>query len=114
DYITNDSTLVVSGSVNALAGNDRVEVRFNGGSWLPTTLTGALWSSTNPTTTLADNSYTLEARVIDTAGTVRATDSKTVVVDTVAPTGTVVISAISDDNGISATDFVTNDQTLLI
>ncbi|MBB6155241.1 5-methylcytosine-specific restriction endonuclease McrA [Pseudomonas sp. JAI115] len=114
DFITSDTTLTFTGTLGAILGaGERVEISFNNGtSWTTvTSVTGTTWTHI---ATLTEASYPVVVRVIDLADNVGLTANRTVVVDTTAPTATVAISAISDDNGISATDFITNDQTLLI
>ncbi|NUF39524.1 Ig-like domain-containing protein, partial [Acinetobacter lactucae] len=66
--------------------------------------------------TLTDGNYTYDVRVVDTAGNVGSTDSQVVTVDSTAPSATTVIAieSISDDTGLSATDFITNDTSLTI
>ncbi|MBW9312566.1 hypothetical protein FA041_04385 [Escherichia coli] len=55
-------------------------------------------------------------RVIDTAGNIGATASQIVTVDTTAPLAskTIAIAGISDDTGLSSSDFVTRDTTLTV
>ena len=54
--------------------------------------------------------------MIDTAGNIGATASQIVTVDTTAPLAskTIVIAGISDDTGLSSSDFVTRDTTLTV
>ncbi len=54
--------------------------------------------------------------MIDTAGNIGATASQIVTVDTTAPLAskTIAIAGISDDTGLSSSDFVTRDTTLTV
>ena len=108
---TNDTVLVLAGTAEA---NSSVTVR-NGGTSLGTTsadVSGA-WSFT--TATLADGSYTFNATATDAAGNVSAASADyTVTVDTAAPTATVAITAVVSDTGISSSDYITSDTTLVV
>lgn len=66
--------------------------------------------------TLTDGNYNYQVRVIDTAGNIGATASQIVTVDTTAPLAskTIAIAGISDDTGLSSSDFVTRDTTLTV
>ncbi|MDY0403066.1 Ig-like domain-containing protein, partial [Sulfurovum sp.] len=114
DFITNDNTLVFSGTNGSLGNGEKVQISLDGGNtWMDTTKTDAThWSYNNTSNTMTDGTYTVQARVIDAAGNVGSTDSQSVVVDTVAPTSTVTITAIADDTGIAG-DFITADNTLV-
>ncbi len=54
--------------------------------------------------------------MIDTAGNIGATASQIVTVDTTAPLAskTIAIAGVSDDTGLSSSDFVTRDTTLTV
>ena len=108
---TNDTVLVLAGTAEA---NSSVTVR-NGGTSLGTTsadVSGA-WSFT--TATLADGSYTFNATATDAAGNISAASADyTVTVDTAAPTATVAITAVVSDTGISSSDYITSDTTLVV
>ncbi|QZI68267.1 FG-GAP-like repeat-containing protein [Pseudomonas protegens] len=116
DFVTNDKTLEFTGTLGAvLGGNEGVEISLDGGtSWQAASVTGSTWTFDNTGNSLADGTYNVQARVIDTAGNVGNLASQTLVVDSTAPSATATISAISQDAGSSASDFVTNDQTLLV
>lgn len=116
DFITNDNTLTLNGSLGAVLGkNEYVQVSFDGGaSWVnATSVNGTSWSYTDGRQ-LADGNHTWQVRVVDLAGNVGATTSQTVTVDTVAPTYGITIDSISDDTGQSASDFITMDTTLTL
>ncbi|NIG73585.1 Ig-like domain-containing protein [Klebsiella sp. Ap-873] len=116
DFITNDNTLTLNGSLGAALGkNEYVQVSFDGGaSWVnATSVNGTSWSYTDGRQ-LADGNHTWQVRVVDLAGNVGATTSQTVTVDTVAPNYGITIDSISDDTGQSASDFITMDTTLTL
>ncbi|MEP0708080.1 MAG: Ig-like domain-containing protein [Parvibaculum sp.] len=109
DRITNDTTLVISGT--AIAGSV-VEV-FDGATSLGTvTANGAgAWSLT--TGVLADGAHGFTATATDAAGnTSAASSSYGVTVDT-APSPAPVVTGISSDTG-TAGDGITSDTTLTI
>ena len=57
----------------------------------------------------------MTARLTDAVGNAGANSTATsVTVDAGAPTATVAITAIADDNGTSSSDYVTNDTTLTV
>ncbi|MBS1174153.1 MAG: hypothetical protein H6R05_284, partial [Burkholderiaceae bacterium] len=114
DFITNDTSLTVSGTLNAaLASGEKVQVSNDGGTtWVDATVTGTTWSLVDAATHSAD--FTYQARVIDAAGNVGSTDSQAVTIDTTPPTSVVDITAISTDTGTSSTDFETSDTTLTV
>ena len=114
DFITNDTTLTVSGTHGALGSGETVQVSSDGGaSWADATSTATAWSYTDPTP--HGTSFTYQARIVDTVGNVGAnTASQAVTIDTVAPTAAVAITAITDDSGTSSSDFITNDTTLTV
>ncbi|WP_414925506.1 hypothetical protein, partial [Pseudomonas zeae] len=66
-------------------------------------------------TVLADASYIVQARVIDTAGNRSPLATQTVTVDTSLPSAGIIpaFGSITLDLGISASDFITRDRTLL-
>ncbi|VEB97428.1 type I secretion C-terminal target domain (VC_A0849 subclass) [Cedecea lapagei] len=116
DFVTNDNTLTLNGSLGAALGrNEFVQVSSDGGvTWVnATSVTGTSWSYTDGRQ-LADGNHTWQVRVVDLAGNVGATTSQTVTVDTVAPTYGITIDSISDDTGQSASDFITMDTTLTL
>uniref|UniRef100_UPI001F4CD9E5 Ig-like domain-containing protein n=1 Tax=Pseudomonas sp. TTU2014-080ASC TaxID=1729724 RepID=UPI001F4CD9E5 len=116
DFITNDPSLIFSGSLGAeLLADERVQLSLDGGAtWFEATVSGTSWSYDHSAVTLPDGNYTVEVRVIDVAGNVGATDSQALQIDTTPPasTTTVTIDAITDDSGV-ADDFITNDPALI-
>ncbi|MDE1463327.1 retention module-containing protein [Spartinivicinus poritis] len=109
DFITNDQTLVISGTSNNP--NSTVEVFIDGGSigTVPTDATGN-WSIDHTATSLPEGPHNITATTIDTAGNI-ANTAQPLTIDVTAPA--VAITAITDDSGTPA-DFITNDQNLVI
>ena len=110
DGITNDNTLVISGTSEADAS---VEVFVDAASIGSTTADGSgNWSFDHTATTLADGSYALTAQATDSSGNLSALSASfDIVIDTVAPS-VATYDAITDDTGIVG-DFVTSDNTLI-
>ena len=98
DYVTNDTTLTVSGTHGLLGPGETVQVSSDGGaSWFNATSTASTWSYTDPTT--HGTSFTYRVRTIDTAGNIGAnTTSQAVTIDTVAPAAP-SITAIPENGG---------------
>ena len=113
DFITNDTTLTVSGTNGALASGEKIQVSSDGGStWADVTQsTSTIWSYVDPTTHAT--SFTYQTRIIDTAGNIGTIASQAVTIDTAAPSEALVITAIATDSG-TAGDFITNDTTLTV
>ncbi|MBD2619181.1 Ig-like domain-containing protein, partial [Synechocystis sp. FACHB-898] len=114
DFITNDQTLIYSGTTDA---NATVTVTLTDSSNNPvftaTTTADANgnWSlDRTANETLAGGTYTLTASTTDLAGNT-TTDTQAIRIETNAPG--IAIASISTDSGIPG-DFVTNDQTLVI
>jgi hypothetical protein len=107
DFVTNDTTLTVSGTHGPLAAGEKVQVSSNGGAtWSDvTTSTATTWSFTDPTA--HGSNFTYQARVVDTAGNVGNTDSQAVAIDTLNPTLTVNIvdSSLNDGDNVSDVTF---------
>ena len=99
DFITNDTTLTVSGTHGLLGPGETVQVSSDGGaSWFDATSTATTWSYTDPTT--HGTSFTYQARTIDTAGNVGAnTASQAVTIDTVAPAAPSITSIPENGGG---------------
>ncbi|MCK8144024.1 Ig-like domain-containing protein [Citrobacter sedlakii] len=115
DYITHDNQISLQGSLNAaLASDEHVQISLDGGNtWTDVSVSGLSWSFADGRT-LADGDYIYQLRVIDQAGNVSATTSQTVTVDTLVPdaTKTIVFDSITDDSGLSSSDFITKDTSL--
>ncbi|MGS5250257.1 Ig-like domain-containing protein, partial [Escherichia coli] len=117
DFVTSDTTLAVSGSLGAaLSAGEFAQISIDGGTtWQNLSVSGLTWSYLDGRT-LTDGNYNYQVRVIDTAGNIGATASQIVTVDTTAPLAskTIAIAGISDDTGLSSSDFVTRDTTLTV
>lgn len=116
DFITSDNTLTINGTLGAvLAKGEYVQISLDGGAtWIMvSSITGIAWSYTDARI-LADGNYTYMVRVVDDAGNVGQTAQQIVTVDTVAPSSVISIGSISDDSGVSNSDFITNDNTLTL
>ncbi|HGZ0580318.1 TPA: Ig-like domain-containing protein [Escherichia coli] len=117
DFVTSDTTLAVSGTLgSALSAGEFAQISIDGGTtWQNLAVNGLTWTYLDGRT-LTDGNYNYQVRVIDTAGNIGATASQIVTVDTTAPLAskTIVIAGISDDTGLSSSDFVTRDTTLTV
>ena len=114
DFITNDSHVVVNGSLTAqLGNNEKAQISLDGGAtWSDLTVTGTTWRYTDGRT-LTDGTYQYQVRVVDNAGNVGATDSQDVVIDLTAPAATTItVDSITQDTGLSGSDFITSDTQI--
>ncbi|KKJ26155.1 type 1 secretion target domain-containng protein [Enterobacter hormaechei subsp. hoffmannii] len=114
DFITNDKQVVVNGSLSAqLGNNEKAQISLDGGStWIDLTVTGTTWRYTDGRT-LTDGTYPYQVRVIDNAGNVGATDSQDVVIDLTKPAATsITVDSVSQDTGLSDSDFITSDTQI--
>ena len=99
DFITNDTTLTVSGTHGLFALGERVQVSSDGGaSWFDVTAsTAGTWSYSDPTAHLTN--FTYQARIVDNLGNAGAnTASQAVTIDTAAPNAP-SITAIPENGG---------------
>src|SRR5262245_42464591 len=110
DFVTSDTTLTGSAKHGPLGADGKVQVSSDGGlTWSDVTTSDATtWSFTDPTP--HTSSFIYQARVIDAAANVGATDSQAVTIDTTTPTAEVDITAIETDTG-TPRDFATRDST---
>ena len=104
DFITTDTSLVFSGTSDALDGS-------NVAVWLDnatlgatmvgyTTVNGGVWSLDSSTTTLAPDTYSIYAQLIDLAGGVaKSSASQVLVIDASTPP-TPKITSLIDDRGL--------------
>ena len=116
DFITNDSQVVVNGSLTAqLGNNEKAQISLDGGTtWIDLTVTGTTWRYTDGRT-LTDGTYQYQVRVIDNAGNVGATDSQDVVIDLTKPAAaTITVDSVSQDTGLSDSDFITSDSQITL
>ena len=113
DFITNDTTLTVSGTNGALAAGEKIQVSSDGGTtWTDVVQNGTTWSLVDATS--HPSSFTYQARIVDTAGNIGTTASHAVTIDTTAPAEALAITAIASDTGSSSSDFITSDTTLTV
>ncbi len=114
DFITNDAQVVVNGSLTAqLGNNEKAQISLDGGTtWIDLTVTGTTWRYTDGRT-LTDGTYQYQVRVIDNAGNVGSTDSQDVVIDLTKPAATTItVDSVSQDTGLSDSDFITSDNQI--
>ncbi|HAT7729760.1 TPA: Ig-like domain-containing protein [Enterobacter cloacae] len=114
DFITNDSQIIINGSLTAqLGNNEKAQISLDGGAtWSDLSVTGTTWRYTD-SRTLTDDTYQYQVRVNDNAGNVGATDSQDVVIDLTAPVATsITVDSISQDTGLSDSDFITSDTQI--
>ncbi|WP_407223334.1 Ig-like domain-containing protein [Enterobacter roggenkampii] len=114
DFITNDSQVVVNGLLTAqLGNNEKAQISLDGGvTWIDLTVTGTTWRYADGRT-LTDGTYQYQVRVIDNAGNVGATDSQDVVIDLTKPAATTItVDSITQDTGLSGSDFITSDNQI--
>jgi len=114
DFITNDSQVVVNGSLTAqLGNNEKAQISLDGGAtWIDLTVTGTAWRYADGRT-LTDGTYQYQVRVIDNAGNVGATDSQDVVIDLTKPAATTItVDSVTQDTGLSGSDFITSDNQI--
>ncbi len=112
DGITSDQGLIFYGKADV---GTTVEVFIGLTSIGTTTVNGTGdWTFDHNGSPLANGSYVVTAKATNVAGSVSdASDNFTVVVDTVAPTVT-IIGAITDDTGTNTADLLTYDQELVL
>jgi hypothetical protein len=115
DFVTASTEITVLGTVEgALDPGDRVQVSLDGGaSWGDAVIDSGNWTwSYNVPGSLTDGNYNVQVRTIDLAGNIRAgSNTRTILVDTKAPTQEAFIDSIDADTGISSSDFITSDVT---
>ena len=113
DFITNDTTLTVSGTHGTLGTGEKVQVSSDGGlTWADAITTTTAWSFADATAHASNFVY--QARIVDVAGNVDIhVASQGITIDTSAPTAAVAITAIATDSGTSG-DFMTNDTSLTV
>ena len=113
---TDDTTPTLNGTITgALDAGDVVAIYRDGVYLGNATLNGNSWSYTD-SGLVNGNDYTYTARVEDAAGNQGATSNAfDIGIDTTPPvTNSIDITYITEDTGVSDTDFITYDQTLVI
>jgi uncharacterized Zn ribbon protein len=117
DFVTNDNTLVISGTNTALGLGERVQVSLDGGVvWRDAvSLTNTTWSLDNTANALPDGTYNVRSRVVDAALNAGAEASQTVRIDSDAPRQSVqivtVVDNVAPEEGDVANNGFTNDTT---
>ncbi|WP_198087387.1 Ig-like domain-containing protein [Variovorax sp. E3] len=111
---TDDTTPMLKGTVSGLAKGDVVQI-FEGLSLLGTAIVATDGTWTYQLSEKAPGTYSYTAKIFDAAGNPGlASEPLTLNVVTAPPTATAAITAIADDTGLSASDFITSDQTLVV
>jgi len=109
DHVTNDNTLMLTGSAEA---NSTVKI-YDGGTSLGSTAANGAGAWTYDTAALADGSHSLTATATDAAGNVgTGSASLALTIDTVAPTAP-SIASFSPDTGTFG-DGITNANVLTL
>ena len=110
DFITSDTTLVVSGTNGALGASERVQISSDGSNWFDVTqTTGTTWSYDDAGNPHLSN-VTYQVRVIDAAANVGSTASQLVIIDTATPAAGTLSFANLTDTGTPNTPPVTQDN----
>ncbi|MEM5332212.1 Ig-like domain-containing protein, partial [Paraburkholderia sp. JHI2823] len=117
DFITSDSTLVFHGSLGTqLDAGSSVQISLDGGAtWHTASVSGTSWTYDNTANKMADGTYDVQVKIVNAAGSTLQTAHQNVVIDTQPPSAaeTVTIGAITVDTGVSSSDFITSDTTLV-
>ncbi|AUG04133.1 type I secretion target [Pseudomonas sp. 09C 129] len=115
DFITSATSIAVKGTLSLeLPTGARVQVSSDGGlTWANAATTGTTWIFEDPTVH-GDSVVVYQARVVAAGGTVVGTASQEVTFDTTAPAASALIESITEDRGASPSDFITNDNRLVI
>ncbi|WP_215903462.1 Ig-like domain-containing protein [Acinetobacter bereziniae] len=116
DFITNDTSLTINGTVGTLAVGETAQISIDGGlNWIDLTVNAGTWHYED-TRTLLEGEYTYQVRVVDAAGNIGQSDDQIVIVDLTGPSVSTLlnITSISTDSGTSSTDFITNDQSITV
>ena len=94
DFITSDTTLIVSGSNGALAAGEKIQVSSDGGQSGPMSRRRQHDWSYDDTATVHASSFTYQARIVDTAGNIGTTASQAITIANL-PAEAVAITAIA-------------------
>ena len=112
DGVTNDNTLVFSGTAEAGSLVVLSEATIGIVSMVTTDTLGA-WQLDASNITLADGDYSFTVVAEDLAGNISMPSAEfSVVVDTLAPAAPSIVS-IDEDTGVSSTDLITSDNQLV-
>ena len=110
DFITSDTTLIVSGTNGALAAGEKIQVSSDGANWFDATPIDSTHWSYDDTATSHTSSFTYQARVIDAANNVGTTASQLVTIDTALPAAGSLSFTSLTDTGTANTPPVTQDN----
>jgi hypothetical protein len=116
DFITNDTSLTINGTVGTLAVGETAQISIDGGlNWIDLTVNAGTWHYED-TRILLEGEYTYQVRVVDAAGNIGQSDDQILIVDLTGPSVSTLlnITSISTDSGASSTDFITNDQSITV
>ncbi|WP_255313567.1 Ig-like domain-containing protein [Pseudomonas chlororaphis] len=115
DFITSATSIAVKGTLSQeLPTGARVQVSSDGGlTWANAATTGTTWIFEDPTVH-GDSVVVYQARVVAAGGAVVDSASQEVTFDTTAPAASALIESITEDRGASPSDFITNDNRLVI
>ena len=98
DFITNDQSLTVNGTVSGLTNGDKAQISIDGGNtWTDLSVTNGTSFSYADTRTLTDGNYTYQVRIISNTNVVGATGSKLVTVDLTPPATPTTPATLTDD-----------------
>ncbi|MGW8123054.1 MBG domain-containing protein, partial [Roseivirga echinicomitans] len=113
DGLTNDNELTITGTSEA---NASVEVFIDNNSIGTTTADeNGDWTYDHSETALAENSYSITAKTTDIAGNESSASAGfSLQIDLAGPASAPSVGAVGNDRGLSNSDFITNDQTLII
>lgn len=121
DFETNQAIQTVSGTyVGDLGPGERIQVSVDGVNWIDATATptmgGGTWTTAPNTVTLMEGvDNILSTRTVDNAGNqIMGGTQQTYTLDVIAPQTTVSGIAISVDNGVSTSDFITSEANQTI
>ena len=121
DFATNDNTLIFNISLTGTLGSgENVQISLdNGTSWHEAGfVSGSTYAYDNTGSTMSDGSYSVLARVIDTAGNTNSLVNQTVVIDNTPPTTNSTINSYVDDIGTitstTSTATITDDNTVAL
>ena len=124
DFNTSDQSLLFKGTSDAPDGTN-VQVMINNIRIGYTKVFGGLWTYDHTTVNLESNIYSVRADLIDTSGGVaKSSAAQALIIDTsgklLPGSGPdplvdkdITVGAITPDTGLSATDFITSEQTLI-
>ncbi|MDQ9038814.1 Ig-like domain-containing protein, partial [Acinetobacter seifertii] len=111
DQVTSDSTPVLTGTVDDPTAI--VVVTVNGENYTATNNGNGTWIiEDNVLSVLSDNIYTVKVTATDSANNSN-TSTGLLIIDSTAPS-VIAITSISDDTGLSASDFITSDTSLTV